>query len=92
MSLIEVAPWLVGTVVGLFVLDRLLLWVESHGWIYYRQNKPGRGASTFHLLEWTSVLDPTQRQVIEIRKEKKQQEDEAGDPVGSKVGGDTPGA
>jgi hypothetical protein len=85
MSWVELALWMIGTVAGLFVLDRLLLWIESKGWIYYRRNKPGRGASTFHLLEWTSVLDPTQRQVMEIRAKEERQEDEAGDPVGSRA-------
>ena len=35
--------WVVGLAVGLFVLDRALLWMESRGWIYYRRTRPGRG-------------------------------------------------
>lgn len=72
--------WILGLVVGLFLLDRLLLFVESRGWIYYRRTKAGRGASTYHLLQWTSVLDPTQQQVIELRIQEEKNEDEAGDP------------
>ena len=83
--MLETFLWIVGLGLGLFLLDRLLLWAEARGWIYYRRNKPGRGASTFHLLEWTSVIDPTQRQVQEIRVKEEQQEDEAGDPLGPRA-------
>lgn len=72
--------WIVGLAVGLFVLDRILLWVESRGWIYYRRTKPGRGAATYHLLEWNAVLDPTMRQVQEERIREKREEEESGAP------------
>ena len=74
--------WILGLGGGVFLLDRFLLWAESRGWIYYRRNKPGRGASAYHLLEWTSVIDPTQREVIEIRIKEEKREDESGDPPG----------
>jgi hypothetical protein len=77
---LETGLWIVGSAAGLFVLDRLLLWVESRGWIYYRRNKPGRGASTYHLLEWNSAFDPTMRQVQEERIKEEKGEEEAGDP------------
>jgi hypothetical protein len=72
--------WIVGLTVGLFVLDRALLWLESRGWIYYRRTKPGRGAATYHLLEWNAVLDPTMRQVQEERIREKREEEESGAP------------
>ncbi len=82
MTWLEGALWVVGLGVSLFLLDRVLLFMEERGWIYYRRTKAGRGASTYHLLEWTSTLDPSQRQVMEIRVAEERQEDEAGDPVG----------
>ncbi|MFC0626676.1 hypothetical protein [Kribbella deserti] len=36
--------WAVGGLIGLFLLDRLLLWVERKGWLYYRKRRPERGA------------------------------------------------
>ena len=74
--------WGAVVVVGLVVVDRLLLWIESRGWIYYRRNKPGRGAATYHLLEWTSILDPSMRSAQEILVEEEEQEDESGAPPG----------
>jgi hypothetical protein len=67
---------------GLFVLDRFLLWIEARGWIYYRKNKPGRGASTYHLLEWNAAFDPTMRQVQEERIKEKREEERSGAPPG----------
>jgi hypothetical protein len=82
--------WIVGLAVGLLVLDRALLWVESRGWIYYRRTKPGRGAATYHLLEWNAVLDPTMRQVQEERVREKREEEESGaPPAGDHPGGTT---
>ena len=40
--MISTVLWVVGFVIGLFFLDRVLLWAEARGWIYYRVNKPGR--------------------------------------------------
>ena len=77
----EVALWVVGLGAVVWILDRFLLWAESRGWVYYRRSKPGRGASTYHLLEWASIFDPAQREVIEVRVKEEQAEDEAGDPL-----------
>ncbi|WP_328996527.1 hypothetical protein OG394_17935 [Kribbella sp. NBC_01245] len=38
------ALWVASGLVGLFLLDRLLLWVEGKGWLYYRKRRPERGA------------------------------------------------
>jgi hypothetical protein len=85
---VEEALWLVGLVLVVFLLDRALLWAESRGWIYYRVRKPGRGASTYHLLEWNSAFDPTMRQVQEEILREEKSEDEAGDPLGGGKGTD----
>ena len=80
--MISTVLWVVGFVIGLFFLDRVLLWAEARGWIYYRVNKPGRGASTFHLFEWNAAFDPTMRQVQEEMVKEVKEEAEAGDPPG----------
>jgi len=78
----ETALWILGLALGAFFLDRVLLWVESRGWIYYRRNKPGRGASTYHLFEWNAAFDPTMRQVQEERIKEDREEEESGAPPG----------
>ena len=74
--------WLIGGGMGLFALDRFLLWAESRGWIYYRRRKPGRGAITYHILETSSIFNPSFQVVQEIQLREERQEDESGDPVG----------
>ena len=75
-----VTLWIVGAVAGLLTLDRLLLWAESKGWLYYRRNKPRGGAAVYHLLEMSSILDPTFTEVIEMKVQEAKQEVESGDP------------
>ncbi len=72
--------WGFVAVVALAALDRLLLWMEKRGWIYYRRYKPRRGASTYHLMEIHSIFEPGFEEVIEAKVHEEQKEDESGDP------------
>ncbi|MBK8233590.1 MAG: hypothetical protein IT349_08850 [Candidatus Eisenbacteria bacterium] len=68
-------------VLGLFTLDRLLLWLESRRWIYYRRSKgAGTGALTGGLHELHAALDPGARVVQEVQREEQTEEDEQGEP------------
>jgi hypothetical protein len=80
----DVAPtiWLaVGAAAALLALDRLLLWMESRGWIYWRRTKKQTGA---HLgdafLEIQAMVQPGMRHVVEERRAEGHEEDESGDP------------
>jgi hypothetical protein len=61
-------------------LDRLLLWMESRGWIYWRRNRPARGASTYHMLELHSTFDPGIQHILEVTVKEEEDEDDSGDP------------
>lgn len=61
-------------------IDRVLLRLEDRGWINYRRTGWSRGAAAYHMLELQTLLDPGARQVLEIRYEQREQEDEAGNP------------
>jgi hypothetical protein len=61
-------------------MDRLLLWIESRGWIYWRRNRPARGASTYHMLELHSNFDPGIQHILEATVKEEEDEDESGDP------------
>lgn len=81
--------WVAGAAVGLLVLDRVLLWIESRGWIYYRRTKAGRGAATYHLLEWSSALDPSMRQAqVEMVKEERREDESGAPPVSDQAEGE----
>ena len=58
--------------VGVFFVDRLLLWFESRGWIYYRRIKPkSGGSSSFILSGLNAVFHPQAQYVIKAKKESK---------------------
>jgi hypothetical protein len=79
--------WIIGIVLALFVLDRLLRWFESKGWIYYRHG-PSGGAVSYHLMQMHSVFDPGVEKVIEVKVSEEREEDESGDPFAPGHDGD----
>ena len=66
--------------VVLVLLDRLLLWLEARGWIYYRKKKANPGSLGSAMLEIQSMLQPSGEHVVEERRAVKSEEDEAGEP------------
>ena len=74
---------------ALLLFDRLFLWMESRGWLYYRRTKSRGGASLYHFLDIHKIYNPEIQEVIEIKYGEEQQEDESGDPPVS-VGEDGP--
>lgn len=76
---------IIGSIVAgcviLFLLDRLALWMESRGWIYWRNSK---GCSTRignAFLTLQSILEPGKKYVIESRQEIKVKKNYSGDTV-----------
>jgi len=69
-----------GAGIVLFLLDRLLLKMESRGWIYYRRTKPARSSLGNAFLEIQSMLEPSKKAMVDVMKEEKKEENESGDP------------
>jgi hypothetical protein len=61
--------WIAAAAVVLFLLDRLALWAEARGWLYYRRRTPSSSAVGNAFLEVQSLLEPSKREVVEIRRE-----------------------
>ncbi|HEY2586994.1 MAG TPA: hypothetical protein VGI81_14710 [Tepidisphaeraceae bacterium] len=58
-----------GVAVGLLVLDRVALWMEARGWIYWRRVKPkGGGGVAAGLTAFQQLIEPQVRHVIEERE------------------------
>jgi MOSC domain-containing protein YiiM len=81
----DVIPgWLVVLVLGTvaaFLLDRLALWMEGRGWIYWRRTKTHTGASLGGaFLEVQALIDPSTRHAIEERKQTREERADSGDP------------
>jgi hypothetical protein len=72
---------ILGVGVALYLFDRVLLWMERKGWVYWRRTKrhtgPGMGNA---LLEIQTLVEPSARHMLEIRNEVKQESPEPGDP------------
>ena len=76
----RLVDWSVAGLAVLFVLDRLLLYLESRGWINYRRRGLGRGAAQYHMLELHSVFEPGVQEVMEVKYAEEVEEDDAGGP------------
>lgn len=60
--------------------DRMLLWLERRGWIYYRRTRGLRGRAMYHAQELDSIFNPGMRHVQEAHARQEQEEDESGAP------------
>ncbi|MCR4395207.1 MAG: hypothetical protein NUW07_00560 [Candidatus Saccharicenans sp.] len=73
--------WVMIGVGLLFGLDRLFLFMESRGWIYYRRKKPSSSALSNACLEVQQLLEPSKKYIVEIKKDEKREPQETGDPL-----------
>ncbi len=66
--------------VGLFILDRIGLWAEQRGYVYWRKKKPGSSGFGNALGEFQSFLRPSAKHVMETQEKKDIKErDDQGD-------------
>ncbi|MBT3271051.1 hypothetical protein HN371_28175 [Candidatus Poribacteria bacterium] len=73
--------------VGLFALDRLGLWLERRGWLYYRKTE-GRGGSIGNaLVGMQSLVEPDKRHVQEIKTQRPATQREGEEGSGSRSAG-----
>lgn len=72
--MLEIVLWICVAVAGLLLLDRLFLWMEEKGWVYYRKVKPKSGWGD--VFTGSNVFDPNSQNLHEARQQKTNQEDE----------------
>ena len=67
-------------VAAAFVIDRILLWMERRGWIFYRtiHADPKNIGPAF--LEIQRILEPGARHVQEEKLQQREEEDDEGGP------------
>jgi hypothetical protein len=66
--------------VALFLIDRLGLWLEDRGYIYYRKKSGSASAMGNAFLEIQSMVDPAAKHVLEMRQDEIGEQDDSGDP------------
>ncbi len=54
--------------VTLYILDKIGLWLERKGLIFYRNKKPEGGAIGSALLELQNMVNPSARHTIEVKQ------------------------
>ena len=79
--------WIVFVLVGVLALDRLAVWMEGRGWIYWRKKHGSTGTLGTAFLELQTIFEPSKRHVIEARREEDAEEDDSGDPPESDIYG-----
>jgi hypothetical protein len=67
--------WIAGIAAGLFALDRLFLWMETKGWIYWRKVKRKGGGLGAGLMTMNNVFDPSGHHLTEAQQEQVQEDD-----------------
>jgi hypothetical protein len=77
----DILIWIGGIIVGLFALDRLLLWMEAKGWIYWRKvkRKSSGGGTGAGLLGMNAIFDPGSHHTAEAQQEQEVEDEDDGD-------------
>lgn len=79
----KLALGLAGLALAIFLVDRLLLWMEWKGWIDYRRTYPGHssdGQVGPAFLAIQGLLEPEKRHAAEERTALRTEEDETAGP------------
>lgn len=64
----------IGIIAILVSLDRLGLWLEDRGWLYYRRKKPTSSPMSA-LVAMQQFIEPRVKHVVEVRHEKRSETD-----------------
>lgn len=75
--------WLVIVACGvaaIYAMHRLALWMETKGWIYYMHKKASPDTLGNATLGVQQIIQPGAKHVLEVRRNKRIQRDDAGDP------------
>ena len=64
-----------GVLAAFFGLDRLCLWLERRGWLYYRKKRPTRSPAGC----WVAMhqlLEPGVKHILQVGQQRRQEEDQ----------------
>ena len=74
-----------GIIIVLWACDRLLLWMEAKGWIYWRKVKR-KPSADLGMVELFGMADPNIRHVIEAQRQGQEKRSENEDRKGGAAG------
>jgi hypothetical protein len=79
MNYDRVVAALAALAVAIYALDRLGLWLEARGWIYYRTRR-GSVPLGRAVMETQALLDPSKRHVLEAQRTRPEEADSTDPP------------
>lgn len=85
----DILIWITAGLATLFALDRLGLWMEAKGWLYYRRSKHRGSASG--LFTSVDVFDPGVRHLETAREAHVLEDEDDGDDDGKRKRNDRVG-
>ena len=59
---------LLAIILAFYLFDKLSLWCERKGWVYYRKHRPNSDIIRSSLQELNTILMPSNRHVIEMNQ------------------------
>ena len=78
--LVKIFALVIAAAAALYGLHRLALWAERRGWIYYLHRQGSSSTVGNAFLELQSMLEPSKKYILEVKREEHVVEDESGDP------------
>jgi hypothetical protein len=84
---LKVLGYLLVVLVLLVVFDRLALWAEREGWIFYRKRTARPGSLGTALLQSHAILEPRVKEVVEASAEQSPDHEVGADPPEAGSGG-----
>ncbi len=81
--------WGTMVLLALYCIDRIAVWAEGRGWIFYRKRHPESSSVGNAMLELQTILEPSKRHLIEERVKQGGESQESGDKPKSGATGST---
>jgi hypothetical protein len=72
----EAIALVVALIVGLYLIDRGLLWLEAQGFIYYRRKRSISSGCANALADVQAMFEPGMQDVIEARQKEDEEDDD----------------
>ncbi len=68
------------TLIALYGLHRLALWMETKGWIYYLRKRASPDTMGAAFLELQRMVQPDARHILEIKQNQRVEQHDQGEP------------
>lgn len=64
----DLVIWIIGVLLIIYIVDKIMLAMESRGWVYWRKRKPSSAVSSSAFGELIDAFQPSQQIIQEERQ------------------------